>query len=99
MSAPKSSPRKAPKVRASKRPSGDNQLPDLDHILDALGDASALVEVVYLAFQTNGRDGPEQSVLCRVITDLACVYEQLDCASSRIRRLGESNASASRGAS
>jgi hypothetical protein len=58
------------KVLPKRSQTDESELPDLDAILGAFGDARDLVAVVYTAFQTNGRDGPEQSVLCYAIKNL-----------------------------
>ena len=73
--------------------------PDLDAILGAFVDARDLVAVVYTAFQTNGRDGPEQSVLCHAIQNLDSACDQLDAAAHKIERYWERHASAVRGES
>jgi hypothetical protein len=46
-----------------------------------------MVTVVYQAFQTNGRDGPEQVVLHKAIEIMDRAHELLDKAASQIERL------------
>ncbi len=75
----------------------ENKRPDLDAILGAFGDARDLVAVVYTAFQSNGRDGPEQSVLCHAIKDLDSACDNLDAAAHKIERYWERHARAVRG--
>jgi len=76
-----------------------DKLPALDSICDALADAEAFVNVVYTAFQINGRDGPEQPVLWHAIQTLERVHEQLDAACSQIERLRRKYTRATGGAS
>lgn len=60
---------------------------DFEPIVEAFEDAHAMVVVVYLAFQTNGRDGPEQVVLYRAIETMDRVHEMLDRVVSQITRM------------
>ncbi len=100
MSASKKSRRKSPKTRTDKRRTNASiKLPDLDPILEAVADAEAFVNVVYMAFQVNGRDGPEQPVLWRAIQSLERIHEQLADACSRLAQFRRTNASAAGGAS
>jgi hypothetical protein len=66
---------------------------DFQPIVDAFEDAHAMVVVVYQAFQTNGRDGPEQIVLHRAIELMDRVHDMLDKAASQIERLQKASAS------
>jgi hypothetical protein len=66
---------------------------DFESIVEAFEDAHAMVVVVYLAFQTNGRDGPEQVVLDKAIEIMDRVHEKLDKAASQIERLQKAVAS------
>jgi hypothetical protein len=77
----------------------ENEPPDMDAFLGAFGDVRDLVAVVHTAFQTNGRDGPEQSVLCHAIKGLDSACEQVDAAVHKIERPWERHASARRGES
>ena len=70
---------------------------DLEPIVEAFEDAHAMVVVVYLAFQTNGRDGPEQVVLDKAIEIMDRVHDMLDHAVTQVARLQK--AVAKRGAS
>jgi hypothetical protein len=81
-------PAKAPKV-----------LPDLQEILGAFSDATDFVKVVYAAFESNGRDGPEQSVLCQAVKDLDNAYEKLAAAAHEIEKYRGWKSRAVRGAS
>jgi hypothetical protein len=87
------------KVLPKRSQTDENELPDLDAILGAFSDARDLVTVVYAAFQTNGRDGPEQSVLCHAIKGLDSACDQLDAAVHKIERYWERHANAVRGES
>jgi hypothetical protein len=66
---------------------------DFEPIVEAFEEAHAMVVVVYQAFQTNGRDGPEQFVLHRAIEIMDRVHEMLDTATSQIERLQQTVAS------
>jgi hypothetical protein len=87
------------KVLPKRSQADENEPPDLDAILGAFGDARDLVAVVYTAFQANGRDGPEQSVLCHAIKGLDSACDQLDAAAHKIERYWERHANAVRGES
>jgi hypothetical protein len=100
MSAPKKFRGKPPKVRTNKhRTNSGNQLPDVDSIRDAFADAEAFVNVVYMAFQVNGRDGPEQPVLWHAIQNFERIHEQLDAACNQLAHLSRKKASAFGGTS
>jgi hypothetical protein len=98
MSASKK-PVRARRAKPRKPPKAPKVLPDLQEILGAFSDATDFVKVVYAAFEINGRDGPEQSVLCQAIKDLDHAYEKLAAAAYEIEKYRERNLRAERGAS
>ena len=81
-----------------RKPKAPKVLPDLQEILGAFSDATDFVKVVYAAFESNGRDGPEQSVLCQAVKDLDHAYEKLAAAAHEIEKHHKWNAPAVRGA-
>ena len=92
-------PVRARRAKPRKPPKGPKVLPDLQEILGAFSDATDFVKVVYTAFESNGRDGPEQSVLCQAVKDLDNAYEKLAAAAHGIEKYREWNSRAVRGAS
>ena len=97
MSASKK-PVRAHRAKTRKPPKAPKVLPDLREILGAFSDATDFVKVVYTAFESNGRDGPEQSVLCQAVKDLDSAYDQLAAAAHEIEKYRERNLPAERGA-
>jgi hypothetical protein len=98
MSASKK-PVPARRAKPRKPSTAPKVLPDLQEILGAFSDATDFVKVVYAAFESNGRDGPEQSVLCQAIKDLDCAYEKLAAAVHETEKYCEWNSRTVRGAS
>jgi hypothetical protein len=98
MSASKK-PVRARRAKPRKQPKAPKVLPDLQETLGAFSDATDFVKVVYAALESNGRDGPEQSVLCQAIKDLDHACEKLAAAVHEIEKYREWNSRAVRGAS
>ena len=98
MSASKKAVR-ARRAEPRKLPKAPKVLPDLQEILGALSDATDFVKVMHAAFESNGRDGPEQSVLCQAVKDLDNAYEKLAAAAHEIEKHREWNSRAVRDAS
>ena len=73
--------------RKPRRRSAPGTVPDLAPIFDALYGARAFVTAAYLVMQQRDNYGPEKHVLAQGVAGLDRVYNDLDHATGRLRRL------------